>query len=61
MRNSIFYDRVINKYFALPEGGGMFKGAIYRPFIYKVGLDNSLFDVKYYTLNRDEQDEAVRI
>lgn len=36
---SQFYDRAINSYFALPDNGGMFKGAIYRPFIYKVGLD----------------------
>jgi len=36
---SEFYDRVINTYFALPDEGGMFKGAIYRPFIYKVGID----------------------
>lgn len=34
-----FYDRVINEYFALPEDGGLFKGAIYRPFIYKAGMD----------------------
>ncbi len=33
---SIFYDTIINKYFALPEDGGLFKGAIYMPFIYKV-------------------------
>ncbi|MFN3480802.1 MAG: helicase-related protein [Thermodesulfovibrionales bacterium] len=36
---SQFYDRVINRYFALPDDGGLFKGAIYRPFIYKVGID----------------------
>jgi len=36
---SQFYDRVINHYFALPEDGGRFSGAIYRPFIYKVGID----------------------
>lgn len=36
---SEFYDRVINNYFALPDEGGIFKGAIYRPFIYKVGVD----------------------
>lgn len=36
---SAFYDRVINKYFAFPEEGGLFKGAIYKPFIYKRGLD----------------------
>ena len=36
---SEFYDKVIREYFARPEEGGLFKGAIYRPFIYKLGLD----------------------
>ena len=34
---SVFYDTIINEYFALPEKGGRFKGAIYRPFIYEIG------------------------
>jgi superfamily II DNA or RNA helicase len=34
---SEFYDKVINEYFAPPEEGGKFKGAIYRPFIYEKG------------------------
>ncbi len=34
---SRFYDRIINEYFALPEDGGRFKGAIYMPFVYEVG------------------------
>ena len=34
---SRFYDRIINDYFALPEDGGRFKGAIYKPFIYEKG------------------------
>ncbi|MFQ5456436.1 MAG: helicase-related protein, partial [Nitrospirota bacterium] len=34
---SRFYDSVINEYFALPDEGGKFNGAIYRPFIYEVG------------------------
>jgi len=34
---SKFYDEVIN-YFFYPEEGGKFKGAIYRPFIYKIDL-----------------------
>ncbi|MFN3605225.1 MAG: helicase-related protein [Leptonema sp. (in: bacteria)] len=45
---SKFYDKVIDKYFALPDANskqkeskeGMFKGAIYRPFLYKIGIDN---------------------
>ena len=34
---SRFYDTVINEYFALPDNGGRFKGAIYMPFIYERG------------------------
>ncbi len=37
---SQFYNKVINYYFTLPENGGKFKGAIYKPFIYKTGLDS---------------------
>lgn len=33
---SEFYDRVIKEYFGDPDEGGLFKGAIYRPFEYKV-------------------------
>ncbi|MDD5638619.1 MAG: helicase-related protein [Candidatus Pacebacteria bacterium] len=32
---SEFYDEIIKKYFANPEEGGQFKGAIYRPFEYE--------------------------
>lgn len=32
---SEFYDEIIKKYFANPEEGGLFKGAIYRPFEYE--------------------------
>ena len=32
---SVFYDTVIKKYFADPDEGGRFKGAIYRPFEYE--------------------------
>ena len=34
---SQFYDKVIGKYFADPENGGQFKGAIYKPFVYEKG------------------------
>lgn len=34
---SEFYDKVVGKYFADPEEG-VFKGAIYRPFVYEAGL-----------------------
>lgn len=33
---SDFYDRIIGSYFGDPEDGGLFKGAIYRPFEYEV-------------------------
>ncbi|MGQ9845451.1 MAG: helicase-related protein [Caldisericia bacterium] len=32
---SIFYDKIITDYFADPDDGGKFKGAIYRPFEYE--------------------------
>lgn len=34
---SNFYDKVVGAYFANPNDGGQFTGAIYRPFIYKEG------------------------
>lgn len=37
-----FYDRIINEYFAMPEDGGRFKGAIYMPFAYEVGRVDDL-------------------
>lgn len=33
---SLFYDKVIEEYFGDPDGGGQFKGAIYRPFEYEI-------------------------
>ena len=36
---SEFYDEIIKKYFANPEEGGLFKGAIYRPFEYETEKD----------------------
>lgn len=32
---SAFYDKIITHYFALPDEGGAFKGAIYKPFEYE--------------------------
>ncbi len=32
---SEFYDKIIEKYFGDPDDGGLFKGAIYQPFIYE--------------------------
>ena len=33
-----FYDEVISEFFAPPDEGGKFKGAIYRPFEYEQGI-----------------------
>ncbi|HOK35877.1 MAG TPA: helicase-related protein [Paludibacteraceae bacterium] len=33
---SVFYDKIIQQYFALPDDGGRFKGAIYKPFEYEL-------------------------
>lgn len=44
---SKFYDEVINSYFALPDRGGLFKGAIYQPFLYEKGLDDEKQDFEY--------------
>jgi superfamily II DNA or RNA helicase/HKD family nuclease len=37
-----FYTRVIQDYFADPENGGRFKGAIYRPFEYEQGIKEEM-------------------
>ncbi|MEJ5286196.1 MAG: helicase domain protein [Candidatus Kapaibacterium sp.] len=39
---SEFYDRIINEYFADPDEGGKFKGAIYRPFEYETDINKIL-------------------
>ncbi len=39
---SEFYDKVISSYFALPDLGGRFKGAIYQPFAYEKGITDEL-------------------
>jgi len=36
---SDFYDTVIKQYFANPEEGGIFKGAVYHPFEYEIEKD----------------------
>ncbi|NWF90447.1 MAG: DEAD/DEAH box helicase family protein [Ignavibacteriaceae bacterium] len=41
---SSFYDEIIAKYFEDPNEGGLFKGAIYLPFIYETGHGQNLFD-----------------
>lgn len=39
---SEFYDRIITTYFGEPENGGLFKGAIYRPFEYEAKQKDDL-------------------
>jgi len=46
-----FYDEVIG-YFNYPENGGQFKGAIYRPFVYKVDIKG---DVENDLINEDRR------
>ncbi len=37
-KQSQFYDKIITSYFGDPDEGGLFKGAIYRPFTYEKNL-----------------------
>ena len=37
---SIFYDKILTQYFADPDEGGLFKGAIYRPFDYEQKIED---------------------
>ncbi len=41
---SVFYDEIINYYFASPDEGGRFTGAIYRPFEYEGGHSSETKD-----------------
>jgi len=41
---SAFYDEIITKYFEDPQEGGLFKGAIYLPFVYETGQGYNLYD-----------------
>ncbi len=50
---SEFYDEVIKKYFADPDEGGMFTGAIYHPFEYEIEKTKILED----TLSENESFE----
>lgn len=47
---SVFYDEIINHYFADPDEGGLFSGAIYRPFEYEGGISGDSNDRE---LNRE--------
>lgn len=37
-----FYDKILSEYFANPDEGGRFTGAIYRPFVYEKDIDRDL-------------------
>lgn len=41
---SDFYDKIINRYFADPDEGGLFSGAIYRPYEYEEGFEQDSKD-----------------
>ena len=43
---SKFYDRVIKEFFAAPDEGGKFTGAIYRPFEYEEGIAYKIDDAR---------------
>ena len=53
---SEFYDEVI-KYFIYPEDGGKFKGAIYRPFEYKINFEDIENNKLSYEDNRRYQQQ----
>lgn len=52
---SIFYDKIIKKYFGDPDNGGNFKGAIYRPFEYEQGRKVDTDD-----LGKEENKEFIQ-
>ncbi len=54
-KQSLFYDTIINQYFAMPDEGGRFKGAIYKPFIYETGKSQDLFDGHHLTEDENRQ------
>lgn len=41
-KQSVFYDKIITKYFGHPNEGGQFKGAIYQPFTYETAKRDDL-------------------
>ncbi|MEK7376463.1 MAG: helicase-related protein, partial [Candidatus Margulisiibacteriota bacterium] len=53
---SEFYDKIIKEYFGDPESGGLFKGAIYRPFEYEIGLE----EIKVKKLNDKDNKQYIQ-
>jgi superfamily II DNA or RNA helicase len=52
---SAFYDEIITKYFEDPDEGGLFKGAIYRPYQYETGHGQNLFDDQEKDLEKNRE------
>ena len=52
---SVWYDRIINEYFGKYEDGGLFTGAIYRPFYYEAGGELSFNEDEEQDENKMEQ------
>lgn len=52
---SIFYDEIINHYFADPDEDGLFSGAIYRPFEYETGLNKNAKNKTKKTKDNDSK------
>ncbi len=56
---SVFYDRVLKEYFADPNEDGLFKGAIYIPFVYQKGILNN--DLEYVdSLSKDDNRRFIQ-
>lgn len=55
---SKFYDKVIKEFFADPEEGGKFTGAIYRPFEYEEGIVYT--DGEKLVINKDKNRELIQ-
>lgn len=57
---SKFYDEVISVFFAPPDEGGIFKGAIYRPFEYEQGILSEDETTEERKTNREQNRELIQ-
>ncbi|OGG20725.1 helicase [Candidatus Gottesmanbacteria bacterium RIFCSPHIGHO2_02_FULL_40_13] len=57
-QQSEYYDKIISLYFGDPDDGGLFKGAIYRPFEYEVRREK--IDNDKLTLDENRQYQQQR-
>lgn len=57
---SVFYDEVITIFFAPPDKGGKFKGAIYRPFEYEQGITNNEEEKDEIKPNKESNRELIQ-